>query len=1359
MASNDGQDPRNPPTPPQSIPLQDLSRPPDFVSTTGGQRSHNRGRSLLSGGSSGSGGPGARYARLNDTSPSPTLRISMPANEHLQPTVEDDDNYSGSPVDNPHAFQMAMVGLTMPDRAESRSALHVPHHSYGSGDFDVVSPFSQPYEDSDTYFQNTESDQVRLTDSAYLQPISGAPVPTTPQPSGDRTSFQSIPVNSPEGRSYGSRLGDNLSSAERPSGRSRSRSYGNSLAPESRSVSRSPSSASPLTRAGSMMRAMSQRVVNFSNDAEIPDQVFRKKDSMIEEPPYGGLPYGGLPPIHLATEDTGYHPEILVSPVEKMKAPPIPFVLEPVLPPPWPETNPLRGKSLGIFPPNSYIRMRLSEFLVHPITEPAILVLIVLQTVLLAVESSNDVYTHPQANTWSGSPIDFAMVGLFVIYTLEIATKIIVSGFFFNAVEYSTRDAKERGLKATIQSKYKAIFGPQRQPSMRAPRHPDTPPLSQAITHSLTKAVQTTAGIATTVEEQQRNQLARRAFLRHSMNRIDFVAIVSFWISFALGITGIEAARHLYVFRMLSCLRILRLLWITNGTSIILKSLKKAAPLLVNVSFLIGFFWLLFAIVGIQAFKSSFSRSCVWIDPLGKSNYTNGMTLCGGHLDTDTGQPHPWVHSDGTTPGAFYSKGYICPRGSLCMEQQSLYNGTVSFDNIVNSLELVFVIMSANTFTDLMYLTTNSDYLASALFFAAGIVIMMLWLTNLLIAVITSSFQVIREESKKSAFTAINEPLLPAEEIEIRNRKSSLQKIYDKTYWFWILVIVFGLMCQSVRSASMSEFRSTFITVTETVVTFLLLGEILFRAAADWRRFHRSYRNIFDAALAIITTVILIPPIRNSGQPYAWLTAFQIIRIYRVVWAVPITRDLIAKVLGNATGIINLVLFVFLITFLVAILAVQLFRGDIPTWDDNNGTVRTTFFSVWNSFLGMYQILSSENWTSILYNVTSYNNHLNTGWMGATFLIAWFILAYFILVNMFIAVIQENFDVSEDEKRLQQVKAFLQKKEVGSSSSNLSLSTIFRLGRSRKIKDPLDFGQSTMEMLLKDAVVRDFLDEETNTPQRSALDPSTTFDTTPNINPGPLSNLWGKFITRVWNREPNPFYSSIQFTGPGEGLDPRAMAKEAVSATSHRKKAQREYLARHPNYNNSLFIFTPTNPIRRFCQKIVGPGRGFERFEGVEPNKVVWYTFSAFIYAAIVTMVVLACVTTPLYQRDYFKIHQFSWENWFVWTDMAFACIFTVEAIIKAIADGAFWTPNAYFRSLWGFIDGLVLVTLWINVITSFLNDGAISRAVGAFKALRALRLLHVSDSARDTFHSVIFVGGWRVLSVSLLIRTCNCIG
>jgi voltage-dependent calcium channel len=706
------------------------------------------------------------------------------------------------------------------------------------------------------------------------------------------------------------------------------------------------------------------------------------------------------------------------------------------------------------------------------------------------------------------------------------------------------------------------------------------------------------------------------------------------------------------------------------------------------------------------------------------------------------------------TNGEASPKGLICPRGSQCIEQTSLYNGTVNFDNIVNSLELVFVIMSANTFTDLMYYTTDSDYLPAALFFVAAIVIMMLWLINLLIAVIISSFAIIREESRGSPFKAAQQPAVPLEQnAAIRKRMSVLKYWYDKTAWVWIVVITYGLLCQSLRTASISPSRENFISYSEIIVTMALFIEIILRFAADWRNFYRRKRNLVDAALAVITVVILLPPIRNSGQPYAWLTIFQILRIYRVVWAISITRNLIEKVLGDATGIGNLILFVFLLTFLVSILAVQLFRGNIYPVDSFGNTVHITFFSLYNAFLGMYQVLSTENWTILLYNVTGNEEYLNTGWIGATFLIGWFILSYFILINMFIAVIQENFDVSEDEKRLQQIKAFLQNRDMGSSSSNLALSAIFRLGRSRKTKDPLDYGPAAMEMLLNDTVVRDFLNEQMDSDQQnSSVDSLTMGNVSAAQQSGSgLSALWNKFLTRVWNREPNPFYSNLRFTGAKETLDPRVMAQEAVSASMQRKKAQREFLGRHPMYNTALFIFKPTNPIRRFCQRIVGPGRGSERFDGVEPNKFVWYTFSAFIYATVVTMVVLACITTPLYQKEYFETHVYSVKNWFVWTDLAFAAVFLVEALIKVIADGCFWTPNAYFRSLWGFIDGLVLITLIINVAASFSNAGIVSRVIGAFKALRALRLLNVSDSARDTFSKLIIIGGWRVLSAAFV--------
>ncbi|KAF2145335.1 uncharacterized protein K452DRAFT_294991 [Aplosporella prunicola CBS 121167] len=1360
---------------PQSIPLQDLSRPPDAnddPAARGLQHRRtisDRTRSLLGTRDS----RNARYApiaeRDPDGRPSPPQLSTQDYSDTAPNTVGGASSYS--PVGDAGAFQEAMgfAGLSFGNNSQSRQRPTIttntnlrsppPPILLTPNDDD---PYGDPYprqssEQSQSYFPVDDSDTARLTDTRHLTPISGAE-PMTPIAQTGRSSFQSIRFLTPDRASVSpnARLGDDLHQAEnglRISTRGLGRSDTSDTA-GSRHRSLSPSSAgSPLRRAGTMMRNISQRVVNLSNESELIEQSIRRKSSIRKDEPEPSPQLRPGSPGLFGLDVPPGSPALSFapgSPLEKLPSP-----LSASRPFNWKmQANPLKGKSLGVFPPDSSIRMRLCDVLTHPATEPVLLVLIIMQIILLTIDSARNVFDYPRSPHWGDTWIDYGLLGLFVVYTIETIIRIIVSGFFFNPIEYSTIN-RQLGVRQALINKGKSLFtSPQRQPSVK--RVGSTfPPEQPSIIRSFTTTT-LDPGDPANFRQQQRIRLSHRAFLRHSFNRLDFVAVVSFWISFVIGVFGVESSHHAYVFRMLSCLRILRLLGLTSGTTVILRSLKRAAPLLVNVGFLIGFFWLLFGIVGVQSFKSSFRRTCVWVDPEGKQdNYTSDQ-FCGGYLD-QSGNQMPWITADGV-PGAEKHKGYLCPVNSYCVEGDSPHNGTQSFDNIFQSLELVFIIMTSNTFSDLMYSVADSDYLAACIYFAFGIVIMALWLLNLLIAVITSSFQVIRDESKTSAFTAQVVDGAPDENEQNAapaKKESTILRGYKTTGWFWLLVITYGLICQALRSAEMSERRSTFIDRSETIVTLALLFEIILRFVADWRHFHRSRRNMFDLGLAIITTVIQLPSVKANENAYAWLTVFQILRIYRIVLAWSITRELTMTVLGNVTGLLNLILFVFLLTYLAAIFAAQIFRGELPREADGE-VLEVSFFNIFNAFLGMYQCLSSENWTDILYNVTSYEVAYNTGWIGAAFLIIWYILANFIVLNMFIAVIQESFDVSEDEKRLQQVKAFLHQKEIGGAGSgNLSLSTIFKLGQAAsRRKDPLDYGTAATEMLLKDAVVRDFLDEpeqpllaggEHGHAEAHAANQAGTVKT------GVWSRLWSHFLRRVWHREPNPFYARLEFSKAYEDLDPREMAKEVVSATERRKKAQRDYLRKYPSYNVSLFLFKPHNPIRKLCQRFVGPGRGDERIEGVAPSIPIWYAFSAFIYAAIVAMVLLACVATPVYQKEYFKTHDYTVYNWFVYTDLAFALVFTTEALIKVIADGFFWTPNAYFRSSWGFIDGVVLITLWIDVITLLYNEGDVSRAVGAFKALRALRLLNVSDSARNTFHHVIIRGGWKVLSAAFV--------
>jgi voltage-dependent calcium channel len=1378
MASEDRSPPRFPT--PQSIPLQDLSRPPDDDDDDNSQVSRSGGRSTVRSPRMGVFGRthGSRYERLDEGSPSPPFRSEAdrprPTTSRLQVSPYVSNEGAHSPVDDLPSFAAATSSLGLsfgpsePSWLPSRSATKEPTRptiNVTSANDSYTQAERQPSFDAEDRLPPGDADTAPLTGGERLHPTTRVRVDRASGQGHDRQGKrQSVHWTDGESagpsprRSHGSRLGDDLHNLEEGQGFGRMGSTTSgisrvtSITNSGRSRSQSPSaSISPIARANSMLRMMSQRVVNLSNDTEMVEQSIRRKSSVkssrLEGPP--SFP-AMLSDAHDDIAETGVHQP---KPVDKLPSTvELQGGLGPVIHP-----NPLRGRSLGLFGAENKIRKGLCEMLVHPVTEPLILILIVIQTILLALDSAQSVYNDPRSKKWGTSKTDYALFVLFVIYTLEIVARTIVSGFILNPTEYSTLD-RSLGLRKAIVNQGRSLFAPQRQ---RSTKKATVVPAQPSIIRSFT-GLQPNIDIPGHGRQHQRVRLAKRAFLRHSFNRLDFVAVISYWISFALALSRVESNQHIYVFRMLSALRILRLLGLTSGTSVILRSLKKAAPLLANVAFLISFFWLLFAIVGVQSFKSSFRRTCVWLGQDGQSNYTHNIApgkiqFCGGYLDAETGAPMPWRTAEGLN-GTAKHKGYLCPQGSVCVEGFNPYSGTVSFDNAANSLQLVFVIISSNTFSDLLYYLTETDYLAAAIFFAAAIVIMTLWLMNLLVAVITSSFQIIREESKRSAFATeqIEETLIDE---DLAARKTPLRRLYDKTYWLWIAVIVLSLVVQSLRSSRMGDDRQKLVNDTETVVTLALLLEIILRFASDWRNFFYSRRNWADLVLAIVTSVTQIPPIRKSGQAYAWLSAFQVARIYRVVLAFSVTRDLIMVVFGNIGGVLNLIVFVFLITFLTAILASQLFRGEFPGKDTTGATIRITFSDIYNSFIGMYQVLTSENWTKLMFNATEFDVKFGTAWLAAIFFVMWFILANFIILNMFIAVIQESFEVSEDEKRLQQVRAFLQQKELGGSShGNLPLSSILKLGRdSLRRRDPLDYGPATMEMLLKEAVVKEFLEEQEQTPIRRPTDIALPAVPVATVNTGVLSALWGKITGLNSRRETNPFYSKMKFSRAYEDLDPQAMAKEVLSAAEQRRRAQRQYLARHPRYNVSLFIFGPNNAVRRFCQRIVGPGRGDQRIEGVDPYKPVWYSFSAVIYLTIVGMVLIACITTPIYQREYFERSELNVRTWFIWTDMGFAIFFTLEAAIKVVADGFFFTPNAYFRGSWGFIDGIVLVTLWISVITSIYRDDGISRAVGAFKALRALRLLNVSDSARDTFHSVIILGGWKIISaafvsISLLI-------
>ncbi|GAA5967490.1 hypothetical protein JCM11641_000565 [Rhodosporidiobolus odoratus] len=1172
----------------------------------------------------------------------------------------------------------------------------------------------------------------------------------------------------------------------------------------------------------------------------------------------------------------------------------------------------LRGNTLGVFGPDNKLRKGCARVLTAPWTEPIILLLIILQVVILTIQSSFDVYAHPRPSTgyfhtWE----DYCLFAIFICFTVEIAARILVTGLVVNPPlppapippKLDLYGGGTPGRSPSLIGKMKSRLSPHPSPhnsplpsptrTHRSPLpsptrlsplppgpYPQPPPSptsgcslspvplspvkdpgtypppsstdiatlpyshpydndedrglsavslvrdnshaapppstplnlarkriglglsapsgggkgridssapepSFSIRAALASTLPTAAGAASSsaaaasasesyyshtpyaLSIRRQRETYQRAFLRHSWNRIDAVAVLAFWISFALSCSGVEYSENLWFFRALSVIRATRLLAVTAGTQTILQSLKKASPLLVDVGLFVAFAMILFAIIGVQAFRGSYKRSCQWIDPDGIfDNVTSSDQHCGGHVDAITGNQTGYLLSS-YEPSGEDPKGFICGSPSVCVIIGNPVNGAWSFDNIFASMMQVFVIASANTWTDGMYAMMDSDYYVSCLFFIFCLLIVNYWMFSLFVACITTTFGDIRDETKHSAFGTTS--VVPAKTKYDDDRKphraftrstSLVRKVYEKTSWLWVAAALASVAIQAASEYGMDPHLHRIYGRAELGLTLGFDFEIivrLFASLPDWRSFFASSPNVVDMTLAVVTSTLQIPVIKDSPA-YAWLTCFQIARFYRVILFIPRMRKLLARVLGTFTSLINMIFFLLLMNFVAALISVQLLRSLPDQESDDTGVF--DFHQIYNAFLGMYQILSSENWTTVLQTALASEKGLFQIVLTAVFLCGWMFFSFFILGNLFIAVLNENFAIAEEEKRARQAEAFVNRTAPAETSGWFRRFDPYAISTRSKSKATTNVTSATMvaepeeidrNMTASPEPMEEVEDEKD--PPMSATTTSTRFfhQAAKSMRFQSISENVQRYVDPQ-----TPEVDRSRYIHPRDGTtrsrEATIQEQERVQEVAQERRDQiAKFIAQHPMYDKTLWLFPSSSRIRQFCQSLVEPSYGNERITGRPPSPKRQRVFSALILVAIVASIAIAGVATPLYRRNYYIEQGSRRWTWYNLVEASLGATFLTEALVKWVADGFLWAPNAYLLSLWNDIDFFILLTLVINVTTSLLGGTGSGSFTRALKAFRALRLINLSASMRTTFYNVLIVGAGRIMDASIL--------
>lgn len=199
-----------------------------------------------------------------------------------------------------------------------------------------------------------------------------------------------------------------------------------------------------------------------------------------------------------------------------------------------------------------------------------------------------------------------------------------------------------------------------------------------------------------------------------------------------------------------------------------------------------------------------------------------------------------------------------------------------------------------------------------------------------------------------------------------------------------------------------------------------------------------------------------------------------------------------------------------------------------------------------------------------------------------------------------------------------------------------------------------------------------------------------------------------------------------------------------------RRALKADFIRDHPTFDKTFWIFSQQNPIRRLCQKLVEPANG-ERIFGEKHSSIAHPLFQLLLLLTVIGGLVTEFVATPLYRRDFYARHGAFRGAWFDLTEAAFGFVLVLELLVKVIADGFVFTPNAYLRSIWNILDFLILAGLLVNVTTALIFIGGLSRVTRSLKALRALRLITLIDKMRNTFESLILSGVSRILDAAIL--------
>ncbi|XP_058130921.1 voltage-dependent L-type calcium channel subunit alpha-1S isoform X2 [Dasypus novemcinctus] len=580
--------------------------------------------------------------------------------------------------------------------------------------------------------------------------------------------------------------------------------------------------------------------------------------------------------------------------------------------------------------------------------------------------------------------------------------------------------------------------------------------------------------------------LHKGSFCRNYFNILDLLVVAVSLISMGLESSTISVVK---ILRVLRVLRPLRAINRAKGLKHVVQCVFVAIRTIGNIVLVTTLLQFMFACIGVQLFKGKFF-SC---NDLSKMTEQECRGYYYVYKDGDPTQmelrPRQWMHND------------------------------FHFDNVLSAMMSLFTVSTFEGWPQLLYkaIDTHSEDMGPvynnrvemAIFFIIYIILIAFFMMNIFVGFVIVTFQEQGETEYKNCELDKNQRQCVQYALKARPLRCYIPKnpyqyqvwyVVTSSYFEYLMfaLIMLNTICLGMQHYNQSEEMNHISDILNVAFTIIFTLEMILKLMAfKARGYFGDPWNVFDFLIVIgsIIDVILseidtflassgglyclgggcgnVDPDESARISSAFFRLFRVMRLIKLLSRAEGVRTLLWTFIKSFQALPYVALLIVMLFFIYAVIGMQMF-GKIAMVDGTQINRNNNFQTFPQAVLLLFRCATGEAWQEILL-ACSYGKLCDPEsdyapgeeyTCGTNFayyyFISFYMLCAFLIINLFVAVIMDNFDYLTRDwsilgpHHLDEFKAIWAEYDPEAKGRIKHLDVVTLL---RRIQPPLGFGK------------------------------------------------------------------------------------------------------------------------------------------------------------------------------------------------------------------------------------------------------------------------------------------------------------